>query len=185
MFRWGNAVDETRALAEHLSAPVVNSYLHNDSFPVDHPIAVGPIGYCGSKAAMRTIAKADVVLALGSRLGPFGTLPQYDIEYWPKDAKVIQVDIDPKVLGLTQRVEMAVLADARAFTAELLSSLKSGWELVPNRERMDEVEAARRAWDEELESKSSSTAEAHAPAAFSTRAHGRDPESRHRHDRCR
>ena len=126
----GNAIDETRALAEHLSAPVVNSYLHNDSFPADHPLSVGPIGYCGSKAAMRTLAKADVVLALGTRLGPFGTLPQYDIEYWPKDAKVIQVDIDSKMLGLTQRVEMAVLADARAFASELLSSLRSGWELA-------------------------------------------------------
>ncbi len=162
----GNAVDETKALAEHLSAPVVNSYLHNDSFPADHPLSVGPIGYCGSKAAMRTMAKADVVLALGTRLGPFGTLPQYDIEYWPKVAKVIQVDIDPKMLGLTQRVEMAVLADARAFAAELLQSLQSGWKLEPNQERMDEVEATRRAWDEELESTSSSTAKLMHPRRF-------------------
>ena len=70
------------------------------------------------------------------------------------------------MLGLTQLVEMTVLADARAFAAELLSSLRSGWELVPNRERMDEVEAARRSWDEELESTSSSTAKLMHPRRF-------------------
>ena len=162
----GDAVDETRALAEYLTAPVVNSYLHNDSFPADHPLSVGPIGYCGSKAAMRTIAKADVVLALGCRLGPFGTLPQYGMEYWPKDAKIIQVDIDPKVLGLTQRVEVAALADAKAFAVEVLHALATGWELVANRERMDDVKAQNRAWDDELEKMSSSTAKLMHPRRF-------------------
>ena len=72
--------------------PVVNSYLHNDSFPASHQLWCGPIGYQGSKAAMKIIAKADVVLALGTRLGPFGTLPQHGMDYWPKNAKIIQVD---------------------------------------------------------------------------------------------
>src|SRR5690606_24306012 len=79
---------EARALAERLSAPVVTSYLHNDAFPAGHELACGPLGYQGSKAAMRIIAQADVVLALGTRLGPFGTLPQYGIDYWPKNAKI-------------------------------------------------------------------------------------------------
>ena len=162
----GDAVDETRALAEYLSAPVVNSYLHNDSFPADHPLSVGPIGYCGSKAAMRTIAKADVVLALGCRLGPFGTLPQYGMDYWPENAKIIQVDIDPKVLGLTQRVEVAALADAKAFAVEVLQALATGWELVANRERMDDVKTQNRAWDDELEKMSSSTAKLMHPRRF-------------------
>ena len=60
----------------------------------------GPIGYQGSKAAMKLLAQADVVLALGTRLGPFGTLPQHGIDYWPKDAKLIQVDMNPRKLGL-------------------------------------------------------------------------------------
>ena len=93
---------EAIALAELLQAPVANSYLHNDSFPAQHPLWVGPLGYQGSKAAMKLIAKADVVLALGTRLGPFGTLPQYGMEYWPKDAKIIQVDADAKMLGLVK-----------------------------------------------------------------------------------
>ena len=119
-----DALAEVKALAEYLTAPVVNSYLHNDTFPSAHPLAVGPIGYCGSKAAMRTIAKADVVLALGSRLGPFGTLPQYDMEYWPKQAKIIQVDVNVAVLGLSKRVDVASCGDVKAFSLELLAPLE-------------------------------------------------------------
>ena len=69
-----NGVDACKALAERLNAPVACSYLHNDSFPASHPLWVGPLGYQGAKAAMKLISKADVVLALGTRLGPFGTL---------------------------------------------------------------------------------------------------------------
>ena len=101
-------------LAEHLSAPVVSTYLHNDSFPRSHPLWCGPIGYQGSKAAMKLMAQADVVLALGTRLGPFGTLPQHGIEYWPKDAKLIQVDADPRMLGLVKQISVGVCGDARA-----------------------------------------------------------------------
>ena len=74
---------EAIALAELLGAPVCNSYLHNDSFPASHALWCGPLGYQGSKAAMKLIAQADVVLALGTRLGPFGTLPQHGLDYWP------------------------------------------------------------------------------------------------------
>jgi sulfoacetaldehyde acetyltransferase len=153
-----DALAEVRALAEHLTAPVVNSYLHNDSFPADHPLAVGPIGYCGSKAAMRTIAKADVVLALGSRLGPFGTLPQYDMTYWPRRAKIIQVDVDVAVLGLSKRVDVASCGDVKAFSVELLHRLR---ELKPgpaaDQGRLQEVEDENRAWAEELAQWSGST----------------------------
>jgi sulfoacetaldehyde acetyltransferase len=130
---------------------VVNSYLHNDTFPSDHALAVGPIGYCGSKAAMRTIAKADVVLALGSRLGPFGTLPQYDMAYWPQQAKVIQVDVNLAVLGLSKRVDVASCGDVKAFSAALLErirTLQPG--LQANAPRLQEVAAARRTWADEL-----------------------------------
>ena len=153
-------LDQTRALAEHLTAPVVNSYLHNDTFPADHPLAMGPIGYCGSKAAMRTLAAADVVLALGCRLGPFGTLPQYDMDYWPAGAKIIQVDANPRVLGLSRRVDVAAVADAAEFATELLSALKG---LQPRRAphagRMGQAEAARQRWLEELAGWSSSDAD--------------------------
>ena len=97
-----DAENEAIELADVLQAPVANSYLHNDSFPASHPLWCGPLGYQGSKAAMKLISKADVVLALGTRLGPFGTLPQHGLDYWPKNAKIIQIDADAKMLGLVK-----------------------------------------------------------------------------------
>ncbi|MCF8120153.1 MAG: sulfoacetaldehyde acetyltransferase [Deltaproteobacteria bacterium] len=155
----GDALAETKALADYLTAPVVNSYLHNDSFPAGHPLAMGPIGYCGSKAAMYTLSKADVVLALGSRLGPFGTLPQYDIAYWPESARLIQVDADPKVLGLSRRVDVAGCADVKAFAAHVLTALKGlKPDLQKNTHRLEELKQVRNAWAQELKSWSSSDA---------------------------
>lgn len=119
----GDAMAEAVALAERLGAPVVNSYLHNDSFPASHPQWCGPLGYQGSKAAMKLIAKADVVLALGTRLGPFGTLPQHDMDYWPKDAKIIQVDADHKMLGLVKPISVGIHGDAGAAVEALLERL--------------------------------------------------------------
>ena len=139
-------------LAEALGAPVVNSYLHNDSFPARHPLACGPLGYHGSKAAMKVINKADVVLALGSRLGPFGTLPQYDFDYWPKNAKLIQVDADAKVLGLVKKTAVAVCADARQAAEALLLRLK-GRPLAVNRDEIKAlVSQENKAWAAELAS---------------------------------
>ncbi len=162
-----DAIAETAALAEYLTAPVVSSYLHNDTFPANHPLAMGPIGYCGSKAAMRTIADADVVLALGCRLGPFGTLPQYDMDYWPAEASLIQVDIDPSVLGLSKRVDVASLADAREYAAELLARLRAAApDRQPDRARLAAAAAQRDRWLEELRGWSSATTEPMHPRAF-------------------
>jgi len=150
---------EAVALAEWLSAPVVTSYLHNDAFPGSHPLLCGPIGYQGSKAAMRIVAQADVVLALGSRLGPFGTLPQYDMEYWPERAKIIQVDADARTLGLVRPFEVAICGDARAAAAELLHRLQAPDRKAPVRDgaeaRRREVLTQKRRWEEELEGLSS------------------------------
>jgi sulfoacetaldehyde acetyltransferase len=143
---------ETVSLAELLHAPVCNSYLHNDSFPASHPLWCGPLGYQGSKAAMQLIARADVVLALGTRLGPFGTLPQYGMEYWPAGAKIIQVDADPRVLGLVKGISVGINGDARATAAALLERLR-GRELAcsANRaERAARIAAEKNAWEQEL-----------------------------------
>ncbi len=143
-----------KALAEHLQAPVVASYLHNDSFPASHPLMCGPLGYLGSKAAMRLMAQADVVLALGTRLGPFGTLPQYGIDYWPKNAKIIQVDSDPRMIGLVKRISVGIVGDAKSAAAELLQRLQTGNVTIAahgNREaRLSEIKKQKAAWEEEL-----------------------------------
>src|SRR6195256_4322553 len=120
----GDAEREAIELAELLQAPFANSYLHNDSFPASHALWCGPLGYQGSKAAMKLIAKADVVLALGTRLGPFGTLPQHGLEYWPKNAKIIQIDSDPRMLGLVKKVSIGICGDAALAARELLQRLQ-------------------------------------------------------------
>ena len=140
-------------LAEFLDAPVINSYLHNDSFPASHPLACGPLGYQGSKAAMKVVSQADVVLALGSRLGPFGTLPQHGLDYWPKDARVVQVDVDHRMLGLVQEVDVAVHGDAGRAAAEILERLKNlEISSAGNRaERLDEIDRQKAEWAKELD----------------------------------
>ncbi len=119
----GDAIPACQALAERLDAPVCNGYQHNDSFPGSHPLACGPLGYNGSKAAMELISRADVVLALGTRLNPFSTLPGYGIDYWPQNASIIQVDINPERIGLTKRVTVGICGDAGLVAEQLLEQL--------------------------------------------------------------
>lgn len=149
----GDAVNECKALAERLGAPVVNSYLHNDSFPASHPLWCGPLGYQGSKAAMKLIAKADLVIALGSRLGPFGTLPQHGMDYWPKNAKVIQIDADNKMLGLVKKISVGICGDAKATASALTHRLSNRTLLCDTTkdERAKEIQAEKKAWEDELD----------------------------------
>ncbi len=148
----GNAVAECQALAERLGAPVVNGYLRNDSFPASHPLWCGPLGYQGSKAAMKLMAQADVVLALGSRLGPFGTLPQHGMDYWPKDAKIIQVEADHTNLGLVKKISVGIFGDAKAV-AKALTQRLSGATLTCDAtkvERAGKIAAEKASWEKEL-----------------------------------
>jgi sulfoacetaldehyde acetyltransferase len=117
------AIPDAMALAERLDAPVCVGYQHNDAFPGSHPLFAGPLGYNGSKAGMELIAQADVVLALGSRLNPFSTLPGYGIDYWPKDAKIIQVDLNPDRIGLTKKVSVGIVGDAGKVAQGILERL--------------------------------------------------------------
>jgi sulfoacetaldehyde acetyltransferase len=146
------ATAEAVALADLLGAAVCNSYLHNDSFPASHPLAAGPLGYQGSKAAMKLIAQADVVLALGTRLGPFGTLPQHGLDYWPRQAKIIQIDCDPRVLGLVKPISVGIQADARAAAASLLERLKGPTlaGTASRAERLARIASEKAAWEAEL-----------------------------------
>jgi len=148
-----DAFKETVALAERLGCPVVNSYLHNDSFPASHPQWCGPLGYQGSKAAMKLMEKADVVLALGSRLGPFGTLPQHGLDYWPKDAKIIQVDADHKMLGLVKKISVGICGDAGAAAEALLARIADRTLAcdATREERAQTTADEKAAWEKELD----------------------------------
>lgn len=149
----GDAVDECRALAERLGAPVATGYLRNDAFPASHPLWAGPLGYQGSKAAMKLIAKADVVLALGSRMGPFGTLPQHGLDYWPVNAKIIQVEADHTNLGLVKKITVGIHGDAKAVARALLAAVGARTLACDaNRaERAATIQAEKDAWEKELD----------------------------------
>ena len=148
-----DAQSETVQLADLLGAPVCTSYLHNDAFPSKHPLWCGPLGYQGSKASMKLIARADVVLALGTRLGPFGTLPQHGIDYWPKDARIIQVDADPRMLGLVKPISVGICGDAKAAAHALCARLRA----VPlsgatsRGARLAVIRTEKAAWESELD----------------------------------
>ena len=148
-----DGVEECKALAERLGAPVVNSYLHNDSFPASHPQWCGPLGYQGSKAAMKLISQADVVIALGSRLGPFGTLPQHGMDYWPKDAKIIQIDADHKMLGLVKKITVGICGDAKDAAVALTKRLADRTLACDSTKdvRAAKIKAEKDAWEAELD----------------------------------
>ncbi|MEL6747015.1 MAG: sulfoacetaldehyde acetyltransferase, partial [Pseudomonadota bacterium] len=146
------AIPASVALAERLSAPVCCNYQHNDAFPGSHPLSCGPLGYNGSKAGMEMIAKADVILALGTRLNPFSSLPAYQTEYWPKDAKIIQVDINADRIGLTKRVAVGIQGDARRVAEQILEHLSPTAGDKGRDERTHMVATARSRWAQELTS---------------------------------
>ncbi|MDB2498642.1 sulfoacetaldehyde acetyltransferase [Alphaproteobacteria bacterium] len=148
----GGAIDASMKLAERLDAPVCCGYQHNDAFPGSHPLFAGPLGYNGSKAGMELIAKADVVLALGTRLNPFSTLPGYGIDYWPKDAKIIQVDINPDRIGLTKPVSVGIVGDAKKVAISILDKLASTAGDSGRGSRKELIATTKSAWAQELTS---------------------------------
>ena len=144
------AIEEIKALAEYLTAPVAGSYLHNDTFPADHPLSVGPIGYMGSKAAMNAMKEADVILAVGCRLSVFGTLPQYDINYFPEDAKIIQIEVNPKQIGRRHPVEVPIIGDAKLAAGELYKQLKATGDRQPDAARLEKIKGLKADWEKEI-----------------------------------
>jgi sulfoacetaldehyde acetyltransferase len=147
-----DAIDDCKNIAERLDAPVACGYQHNDSFPGKHPLAVGPLGYNGSKAAMEIISKADVVLALGTRLNPFSTLPGYGIDYWPKHASIIQVDMNSDRIGLAKKISVGICGDAKLVAQQILSQLSATAGDAGREDRKALVHQTKSAWLQTLTS---------------------------------
>jgi sulfoacetaldehyde acetyltransferase len=146
------AIGDSMKLAEALDAPVCCNYQHNDAFPGSHPLFAGPLGYNGSKAGMELISKADVVLALGTRLNPFSTLPGYGIDYWPNDAKLIQVDINPDRIGLTKPVTVGIIGDAGKVARGILAQLSDSAGEANRKDRKATIATTKSKWLQELSS---------------------------------
>jgi sulfoacetaldehyde acetyltransferase len=139
-------------LAEQLDAPVCVGYQHNDAFPGNHPLFAGPLGYNGSKAAMQLIKEADVVLCLGTRLNPFSTLPGYGLEYWPSEAKIIQVDINPDRIGLTKKVSIGIVGDAGKVAMDIFSELSETAGDINRETRKVNIAETKSKWAQQLSS---------------------------------
>ncbi|MFU8882464.1 MAG: sulfoacetaldehyde acetyltransferase [Rhodobacterales bacterium] len=146
------AIPASMQLAERLDAPVCVGYQHNDAFPGSHPLFAGPLSYNGSKAGMELIAKADVVLCLGTRLNPFSTLPGYGIDYWPKDARIIQVDINPDRIGLTKKVSVGIVGDAQKVATSILEKLAPKAGDQDRIERKSAIAQTKSKWAQQLSS---------------------------------
>ena len=146
----GGAIQDSIELAERLDAPVCCGYQHNDAFPGSHPLFAGPLGYNGSKAGMELISKADVVLALGTRLNPFSTLPGYGIDYWPTNAAIIQVDINPDRIGLTKPVTVGIVGDAKKVANGILAKLSATAGDNRREERKSTIANIKADWDKQL-----------------------------------
>jgi sulfoacetaldehyde acetyltransferase len=148
----GGAIPASMALAERLDAPVCVGYQHNDAFPGSHPLFAGPLGYNGSKAGMELISQADVVLCLGTRLNPFSTLPGYGIDYWPQNARIIQVDINPDRIGLTKKVSVGIVGDAKKVATSILAQLSDTAGDEGRAERKARIAQTKSAWAQQLSS---------------------------------
>jgi len=146
------AIPASIELAERLTAPVCVGYQHNDAFPGSHPLFAGPLGYNGSKAGMELISKADVVLCLGTRLNPFSTLPGYGIDYWPKDAKIIQVDINPDRIGLTKTISVGIVGDAKKVAEGILARLSDTAGDEGRDDRQATIAKTKSTWAQQLSS---------------------------------
>ncbi len=145
-------IDASKALAERLDAPVCVGYQHNDAFPGSHPLFAGPLGYNGSKAGMELISEADVVLCLGTRLNPFSTLPGYGMEYWPANAQIIQVDINPDRIGLTKKVSVGIIGDAAKVANGILAQLSDTAGDEGRADRKAKIAQKKSAWAQQLSS---------------------------------
>jgi sulfoacetaldehyde acetyltransferase len=170
----GNAISASMKLAERLDAPVCCGYQHNDAFPGSHPLFAGPLGYNGSKAGMELISQADVVLALGTRLNPFSTLPGYGIDYWPTRASIIQVDINADRIGLTKSVSIGIVGDAKKVADALLQKLNPCAGDNGRQERKALIAKTKSMWAQELTSMDHEDDDP--GTTWNERARGREPE---------
>jgi sulfoacetaldehyde acetyltransferase len=144
---WAQASDEVGALATKLSAPICTTYGHNDAVANDHPWYVGSLGRGGSKAAMEAFRRADLILALGTRMDPFSFLPYYGEPYFPQNAAIIQVANDPRQIGKNYPITLGIVADAKLFTQAVLARLSSQSDSLNS---LQQVQEWRTKWQREM-----------------------------------
>jgi thiamine pyrophosphate-dependent acetolactate synthase large subunit-like protein len=120
----GRCADAALALADRLQAPVATSPGHGDAVPCDHPLYAGQVGPRGNAVATQLAREADVILALGTRLGFNTTFYTYD--HLNRDARIVQVEIEPTAIGRFFPVEVGIHGDAGRVARALLQRIGAG-----------------------------------------------------------
>ena len=128
----GRAHLQTIALAARLGAPVAMSPGHGDAISSDDPLYAGQVGPRGNPVASALAKEADVILALGTRLGFNTTFYTYD--NLNRDARIIHVEQEPTAVGRFFPVALGIVGDAGAVAARLAEALGSH---EPSREVLD------------------------------------------------
>lgn len=118
-----NGAGSALALAEALNAPIATSPGHGDAIPCDHPLYAGQVGPRGNAVASRLAREADVILALGTRLGFNTTFYSYD--NINRNARIVQVEIEPTAIGRFFPVDIGIWGDAQKVAAQLTAEIKS------------------------------------------------------------
>jgi len=115
--KWGDGSTILGRLAERLAIPVTASAGHPDVLPSDHPMFFGQVGPRGNAVASKLTREADVILALGTRLGFNTTFYNYnDIS---PEAKIVQVDISPEAIGRYFPIHIGIVGDAGSVAAAI------------------------------------------------------------------
>ena len=110
-------------LAELLNIPIVTAAGHGDAIPFNHKLNAGQMGPRGNPVASRLVKEADVILALGTRLGFNSTFYSYD--NISKKAKIIQVELEKKMLGRYFKIAIGICGDASTVTNQIHNEIES------------------------------------------------------------
>ncbi|MDI7261305.1 MAG: thiamine pyrophosphate-binding protein, partial [Thermodesulfobacteriota bacterium] len=144
---WARAEKEVLELADLMGIPVAVS--HKGLVTEDHPWSVGVIGMVGYPMAMDQMVKADLILALGCTFNQV-TTASYTNRIIPKDAKLIQVDIDPSEFGKSFPIELGITGDVRSILLEMIERLKAEGMRRNKDGRLKEVTLAKEEWEKRL-----------------------------------
>jgi thiamine pyrophosphate-dependent acetolactate synthase large subunit-like protein len=109
-------------ISTYLNIPIVSSAGHGDAISSDEMLYAGQMGPRGNPVASKLVKDADVVLALGTRLGFNSTFYSYD--NINSKAKIIQIDIDKKSLGRYFPISLGVCNDVKDLTEKLSIKIK-------------------------------------------------------------
>jgi thiamine pyrophosphate-dependent acetolactate synthase large subunit-like protein len=118
---WAGANEPVVRLSEQHSIPMITAYGRNDAVPNTHPLYIGPLGRAGAPEAAAACRRADLVLALGSRLAQFTS--HFDDRYLRPDTAILQVDVESRDIGRYYPVALGIQADARETCLALLDAL--------------------------------------------------------------